>query len=43
LKKDPTELYNLVSDPIYKDALRQMRVKVKRYAKKYSPKILFET
>jgi arylsulfatase A-like enzyme len=43
LKKDPTELYNLVSDPIYKDALEQMRVKVKRYVKKYSLKILVET
>ena len=36
LKKDPTELKNLASDPKYKNVLKKMRTKVKRYAKKYS-------
>ena len=37
LKKDPTELTNLASDPNCQDVLEQMRKKANKYAKKYSP------
>lgn len=38
LKKDPTELKNLASDPKYKDVLEQMRARTDSYIKEYSRK-----
>ena len=38
LKKDPTELKNLASDPKYKGVLKKMRSKTRSYVKQYSVK-----
>jgi arylsulfatase A-like enzyme len=38
LKKDPTELKNLASDPNYQDVLKRMRTKANSYVKQYSHK-----